>query len=1053
MEMPVDGWRAATLRERLSFGTPPPGASGPDQRYAFWCTHRWAKTDPERIADRAAALGIDVDTFRALLDEEHDGFVARTGRVAAPSWLRSDELDVLLRPGPPTVGERTLTDLIAPLVDYYQKRLRTALQPVLNHLTAQERAELTATFQATAPTEEFVAATERVLVLELNVARVRGLLHGDDPAERFAAFLDLTATSDFRRQLWAEYPVLLRVLAETGRAWLANATELAARFVEDRDRLRECGLLPADAGELRRVEFGRGDTHRGGQTVATLHFAGATLVYKPRSLAVDLAFQRVMGVLTAHGLPMDHRMPATLDRGEYGWCEFVAAAECATEQEVADFYRRLGSLLAVFHALRGTDMHVENVIAAGPQPVIVDFETLFDPPDPITDNPAQEALAASILRTYLVPEQLVFRDETGHLRSFDISAIGAVAGQAVPSRALAMVGAGTDQLRLVGQRPVTGSYPNRPVLAGEQRGPDRYGDEIRAGFRAGYQAIVAARPELLASGGVLASFQRVRVRKIVRATRLYSRLRGQSQHPDFLRDGRDREVLLDRLWNIPGDRLTQTLIQSEIDQLLAGDIPIFEFRPSSVDLAAGDGSLIPGYFPRRPYDDVVDHLYGLCDDDRILQERVLELTMATLAERPANPAPTETAPYPVGHGAGRAEPAADPARLVDAASLVADRLLEVRIRGDGTSGWIGLRRYAADVWTVEAAGLRLDDGLAGIGLFLARLGMATAREDALGVAMEIADNLALRAPRQLADQLAGRPTSEPEPNDTGLFASLMGTVAFLTSLADWTGDRRWHPVIDELTAHTAKLCADTRSVAVADGTAGALLGTLSTGPVFGWHWAATRAEPVGDRLVEQWLAGAQQGPNGRPAGGGLGHGAAGVALAMSRLATYRQQPRYLAVAREALASMARATDPGNAEWGGWGWHDGLAGIGLAARAIVRDAALPTGDLAQAEEVVRVAHRALTDRWHGSAPPVHHGFADGACGELMALSLLGGEDRPHAATIGQLAGKQRWKCGTPAAVETPGLFTGLAGIGAALLAMASPRPCDPLLTLTSPEAAR
>lgn len=1025
MDVRTDGWRAATWRERLRFGPSDRAVGGPQERHAFWCTHRWVAADRDRLAGRAAMLGADPDGFRAMLDESPAGFVERAGE-GVPAWLAAEEVAALLADHTAASGDRSLADLLTPLLDRGRERLQAALVPVFKGLDAAEREALGAVFDATAPQERLAAEASRALVLELNVAREQGRLSGDDPAERFHSFLDLAATGPFRREFWAEYPVLLRVLTGNLRAWVANTTRLAARFLDDRPILRDSGLLPADAGDLRRVEFGMGDPHRGGQTVAVLHFVGTKLVYKPRSLAVDVAFHALLARLTAHGLPHELKTPGVLDRGEYGWCEFVAADECDSDQAVRDYYRRLGSLLAVFHALRATDLHMENLIAAGAHPVIVDLETLFDPPVAIADDPAGEALSTSVLRTLLVPNRLLFRDKAGQLRGLDLSGLGAVAGQPLPASGLDAVGAGTDQLRMVDQPMVTTDYPNLPSLDGRRCPPARYAAELRDGFRAGYRAILAARRDLLAPGGPLAAFQDAPMRKIITPTRVYLQLLSHRLHPDFLRDGRDAEVLFDRLWNVPGAWLRPELVQAEIDQLVDGDVPAFEFRPSQLDLVAGNGTRIANYFPRRPYDVVVDHLLTMGPEDQAVQERVLDMALATLGD-PGPSAATD-----------RRE------RLVVAASEIADRLLRSRIAGDGISGWIGLRRHGADIWRLEPAGFRLDSGLAGIGLFLGRLALVTGRPDARDVAMEIADHLAARAPRDLADRLAGRPSSdEVDRSGVGFFGSALGPAYFLTAFGVWAGEDRWNGAVDTLTARAADLCAAAPSMTVIDGTAGAALGFLAAAPVIGRDAAVERAGVAADRLVDQWLADGEG--DRRPDGRGIGAGSAGIALAMSRLATHRPEPRYTKVAHLALTATAETTMDG-----GWGWRDGLVGIGLAADAICRDAALPASDLAVAHRIRQTARDALADRWRAAAAPAaRHGLGGGAVGELLALHALS-DDRTVAATLlGELADAGRWRCDTPGAVETPGLFDGLAGIGTALLAAAGPAAGDPLLTLAAP----
>ncbi|MCO1660983.1 type 2 lanthipeptide synthetase LanM family protein [Pseudonocardia humida] len=1022
----VDGWRAATLRERLRLGPPPVAEPGGDERHAYWASHRWTRTRPHRTADRLAALGTDADAFRALLDEDHRSLALRAGDRGA-GWLDPDELSAATQAGC-AVPDGGLTRLVDPLLEHYRSRLRQALSPVLSWcdgVPVSERAGFLRALVDTAPREAFAAAAERTLVLELNVARVQGLLRGDDPAERFRSFLDLSADVAFRGPFWADYPVLLRVLTQIGRGWVANATRLASRFVADRAELRERGLLPRSAGLPWRVDLGVGDSHRGGQSVATVYVGDGRVMYKPRPLAVDVALHEVIAALGRDPAAPRLRVPSTVDRGEYGWCEFVEPAQCATAADVSEFYRRLGGLLAVFHALRATDLHAENIVAAGRDPVVVDVETLFDPPSPIPDDPAGEALSASVLRTYLLPDPQVFRDETGRLRRIDMSAIGARAGQAVPVGMLQMLEPGTDTARIVpGPRPVTEELANRPGVAGDRHEPGRYRDELVDGFRTGYRALLSARRDLLSPDGLLRAFHGARLRLIVRPTRVYTRLQNQSLHPDYLRDGRDREVLLDRLWNVPDSPHVRDVVQSEIDQMGAGDVPLFEFRPRSTDLAAGDGTVISDYFSRRPYDSVFDHLLDLDDVDRERQERVIDLAMATLGAAGPGPAPAE----PPGPSDGRA------GRLLDAATAVGERLLQLRVDGDGTCGWLGLRRYDDDVWTLEAAGLRLDHGLAGIGLFLGRLGVVTGRTEFTGIAAQVADNLALRVPPDLAGRVAGRAGADDvDAADVGLFGSAAGTLCLLSSLGTGMGTRRWHAVVDELAGDLVRLCVGTAgSLAVADGAAGAVLGLLACVPALGRERASALAGTVADHLVEAWRAGV------RSDGDGIVRGPIGVALAMSALCVHRPLARYRTVARDAL-SLARAADPA-----GWSLRGGVAGVGMAADRIVRDGSLPSDDLDAVELIRRDTRDRLVGRWSGPTWPVHHhGLLDGAIGELLALLCLtrsgGRYQRAHdctAAALEQIAVGPR-RCSTPGSVETPCLSAGLAGIGWGLLAAARP----------------
>ena len=59
----------------------------------------------------------------------------------------------------------------------------------------------------------------------------------------------------------------------------------------------------------------------------------------------------------------------------------------------------------------------------------------------------------------------------------------------------------------------------------------------------------------------------------------------------------------------------------------------------------------------------------------------------------------------------------------------------------------------------------------------------------------------------------------------------------------------------------------------------------------------------------------------------------------------------------------------------------------------------------------------------------------------------------AASVLDSINKHGWLCGIPMGVETPGLMTGLAGIGYGLLRLAEPERVPPVLTLGPPPAGR
>src|SRR5690606_15471334 len=96
-------------------------------------------------------------------------------------------------------------------------------------------------------------------------------------------------------------------------------------------------------GLLSDVRFPQRSTKRGGRAVVLLGFtSGKRLVYKPRSLAVELRFQELLEWLNLKGFEPEFRPITVLDRGTYGWMGWIDPATCETVDEVGRFYRRQG---------------------------------------------------------------------------------------------------------------------------------------------------------------------------------------------------------------------------------------------------------------------------------------------------------------------------------------------------------------------------------------------------------------------------------------------------------------------------------------------------------------------------------------------------------------------------------------------------------------------------------------------------------------------------------------------------------------------------------------
>jgi type 2 lantibiotic biosynthesis protein LanM len=321
--------------------------------------------------------------------------------------------------------------------------------------------------------------------------------------------------------LLQEYPVLARQLALRINQWAEFSLEFLARLAADWCTIPTSLGSEGDSGMLVEVTGGAGDRHRGGRSVAIAKFSsGLRLVYKPRSLSVDVHFQELLEWLNTRAGWAPFRTLRVLDRGEYGWVEYVAARGCSSTEELTRFYERQGAYLAVLYALEATDFHFENLIAAGEHPVLPDLEALFHPRIDAADLRQAEALAGnaiahSVTRVGLLP-QLGWG--TGESAGVDLSGLGSVEGQLTPRPVPQWEGEGTDEMRQVSKRVEMPAGHNRPALDGARVDVLEYAEAIVSGFNTLYRCLLNHRNELLAGDGPVARFATDEVRVILRAT-------------------------------------------------------------------------------------------------------------------------------------------------------------------------------------------------------------------------------------------------------------------------------------------------------------------------------------------------------------------------------------------------------------------------------------------------------------------------------------------------------------------------------------------------------
>ncbi|WP_124271865.1 type 2 lanthipeptide synthetase LanM family protein [Streptomyces sp. ADI96-02] len=883
-------------------------------------------------------------------------------------------------------------------------------------------------------TRRLARLAARTLVTELHEARRLGRLRGAGPQERFRDFVRLTAARDGLAALVTAYPVLARVLARAALNAADAFAEMAARLDADRALLAPSGVLGESGtgpqggvlgagggpGALTGVEVGAGDSHRGGRSVMLLRFAdGSRLVYKPRPLAAHRHFNALAAWFGSLPGAPSLRVPRVLDRGDYGWAEYIEERPCASTAETRQFYRRQGALLALLHTLDGTDLHHENLIACGPHPVLVDVETLFHPPlgPARSADPAARALHDSVHRVGLLPQLLV-----GDTTALDMSAIGGGRAGSSPIESADWAEAGTDTMRLVRRAGRFTESANRPRVGGVAADPSAYTDALCGGFAAGYTAIGEHRDELLGEKGLLRLFARVEVRVVARPTWTYTTLLDESTHPDLMRDAAERHRVFSLLrTSVLGVSALPGLEDEEIAELWNGDVPVFATRPGGAELWSGTGRVAPAGQAAgvSGLARVEAKVRALDTVDRQDQERIIRAAMVSTSPEP---------PHRAGPS-GRARAAAtapEPERLLSAARSVGDQLVSLAYRDDGRTNWIGLDLLGERYWRLTPMAADLAGGYTGPALFLAQLAALTGAPRYAEAARE-----ALTPVPDLLDALHGR-ADELGALGSGAFAGLGGIAYALTEVGSLLGDGEvldWAGPATRL-SRAASTAEDGRGVR--GGAAGGLVALLAVHRATGRAEAWRGAEHCAERIAAASL----------PAAGGFAEGAAGIGWALLRFAGAGGGASYREAGMRALRRAVGAAS-------GPAWCDGAAGVALAVADspdALADPELSGWLAARSGELADCAPLADDSLCHG---------------ELGLLELLGHESLPaaraawvrRAGALLAAADRAGPQCGTPGRVPHPGLLTGLSGIGHGLLRAGFPDRIGSALLLRPSPAGR
>jgi type 2 lantibiotic biosynthesis protein LanM len=886
-----------------------------------------------------------------------------------------------------------------------------------------------------------------------------------------------------------KYPVLGRLIATKIDFWVEATAEFLQQLQADKSEIEQLFIhsqLNVDKASQSKTELGKvveiqsnlSDSHKGGRCVISLTFeSGLKLVYKPRNLDLEVAYNELLEWCNQQDVPLPFKILKVLNRPTYGWVEYVEQQPCEDEAAAQRFYQRAGMLLCLLYTLGGNDCHQENLIASGEHLVLIDMETLMHHDQKHLEDFTQATAQMlsnekfwndSVLRTGLLPCWDINKDN--HI-AYDISGLGSIDPQALPWRVLQWKSVNTDSMHQVYQTATIPVAKNVAILNGMPLSPNNYLEELVDGFRQMYHFLIEKRQLLLGKSSPLATLQAQSVRFIFRDTKVYTVLLQKTLTPELLQNGIDRSIELDILarafLTTENQPKAWSILHSELRAMEQLDIPYFEANSNSDNLSFGLEQPIEEFFVAPSYHQVLSRLQKLNEADLaqqlgIIQGAFYARVARSVSELPANRQSLTVSTIPTEEEQSLS---VNSEQLLASADTIAAEISSRAItEADGSVYWIGLS-YIPNVERFQLQPLdeSLYNGNCGIALFLAALdylkGSSQYRHLILG-ALQYTCKVLQSDNANLTQRFAKNIGIGGASGLGSIIYSLVKISHFLKEPALIEDARLFANLI------TSELIAADQQLDVMGGAAGAILGLLALYHKTGEQAVLESSVACGQHLLEHRIS-----INGSPKAWksfedkpltGFSHGAAGIAYALLRLYSVTQDSNYLEAAREGIAYERSVFSTRASNWPDFrsftqkngqpgfntvSWCHGATGIGLG-----RLGGLSILETSEIHQDIEVALQ--TTQKYGL-----QGIDHLCCGHLgrCELLLLGAEKlpRPELQTMAQQrasgvvarakeAGGYQLFANLPNHVFNPSFFQGTAGIGYELLRLAYPEALPSVL---------
>ena len=472
--------------------------------------------------------------------------------------------------------------------------------------------------------KKLIFLSYKVLIFETKIAKQSGILQGSNSEERAEYFRNtLLSDTKYLEELYNSYPELIRLLSLNIKNYVNYIKEILNNTEKEHDELNLIFGKKQKLGNLKKIQFTGSDVHKGKFVVKLVFNTGICLMYKPRELTAERAYEKLTEWINSQHIPGAYDLKAckihTVNNG--GWMEYIIPDKCNCNEEIKEFYVRMGQLLCILYTLRASDFHSENLISQKGHPILIDLETIagqgvgsLDNKEFTAEQNANLYINESVTKVSLLPTRIINHKNN---KSIDIGGLSGDQKQEFPFKSCVIRNMYTDDV-CVQQRYVKAEVcGNNPVLNGNIVKSEHYINYIKKGFLLIYEWIY--KNKLCYIENISNIFKDCKCRLVLKPTNVYSQLLRTSLHPDLLHNSTDRLIYLHRLgllYNIYNKNQTyKKIIKSELEDLSNGDIPYFSSKFDKSALENSDGIEIEGYYQNSIQTNIISRINDMDKED------------------------------------------------------------------------------------------------------------------------------------------------------------------------------------------------------------------------------------------------------------------------------------------------------------------------------------------------------------------------------------------------------------------------------------------------------